>query len=120
VPLYFGLLLKELTADKANFHTALQTGFSFLWAGVQWLWPFFKIRSPGAQELQLVAMLPVSLLVTFFVIVLGVMAPSTVQLATGSSGLAEASTVKFPPGVFVNGNALLTGLAIFARTAGDR
>ena len=35
VPLYFGLLLNELTADKANFRTALQTGFSFLWAGAQ-------------------------------------------------------------------------------------
>ena len=40
VPLYFGLLLNELTSDKANFRTALQTGFSFLWAGAQWLWPF--------------------------------------------------------------------------------
>jgi hypothetical protein len=30
VPLYFGLLLNELTADKANYRTAIQTGFSFL------------------------------------------------------------------------------------------
>jgi hypothetical protein len=28
VPLYFGLLLNELTSDKANFRTAIQTGFS--------------------------------------------------------------------------------------------
>lgn len=33
VPLYFGLLLNELTSAKANFRTAIQTGFSFLWAG---------------------------------------------------------------------------------------
>ena len=74
VPLYFGLLLNELTADKANFRTALQTGFSFLWAGAQWLWPFFKMRSPGEPELQLGAMLPVNLLVTVLVIGLGVVA----------------------------------------------
>ena len=30
VPLYFALLLNELTSTKANFRTAIQTGFSFL------------------------------------------------------------------------------------------
>ena len=35
VPLYFGLLLNELTSSKADFRTAIQTGFSFLWAGAQ-------------------------------------------------------------------------------------
>lgn len=74
VPLYFGLLLNELTSDKANFRTAIQSGFSFLWAGAQWLWPFFKMRKPGEPELQIGAMLPVNLLVTFLVIALGVMA----------------------------------------------
>ena len=74
VPLYFGLLLNELTSDKANFRTALQTGFSFLWAGAQWLWPYFKLRRPGEPEIELGAMLPVNLLVTFLVIALGVVA----------------------------------------------
>lgn len=74
VPLYFGLLLNELTSGKANFRTAIQTGFSFLWAGAQWLWPFFKMRKPGEPELHIGAMLPVNLLVTFLVIALGVMA----------------------------------------------
>src|SRR5437870_11043844 len=37
VPLYFALLLNELTSTQANFRTAIQTGFSFLWAGAQWL-----------------------------------------------------------------------------------
>ncbi len=41
VPLYFGLLLNEMTPSKANFRTAIQTGFSFLWGGAQWLWPYF-------------------------------------------------------------------------------
>ena len=74
VPLYFGLLLNELTSDKASFRTALQTGFSFLWAGAQWLWPYFVMRKPGEPQLELNAMLPVNLLVTFLVIALGFVA----------------------------------------------
>ena len=74
VPLYFALLLNELTSDKASFRTALQTGFSFLWAGAQWLWPYFILRKPGEPQLELGAMLPVNLLVTFLVIALGVVA----------------------------------------------
>jgi len=74
VPLYFGLLLNELTSDKASFRTALQTGFSFLWAGAQWLWPFFVPHDPQRHYLEWEAMLPVNLLVTFLVIALGVVA----------------------------------------------
>jgi len=74
VPLYFGLLLNELTSDRANFRTALQTGFSFLWAGAQWLWPYFKVHKFGEPQLELNAMLPVNLLVTFLVIALGLVA----------------------------------------------
>lgn len=69
VPLYFGLLLNELTSAKANFRTALQTGFSFLWAAAQWLYPYFK--SGGGAHLELDAMLPINLLVTFTVLGLG-------------------------------------------------
>lgn len=72
VPLYFGLLLNELTSDKANFRTALQTGFSFLWAGAQWLWPYFSHRV-GLPHVG-IATLPVNLLVTFLTIMLGVVA----------------------------------------------
>jgi hypothetical protein len=74
VPLYFALLLNELTSDKASFRTALQTGFSFLWAGAQWLWPYFRLHTPGEPKLELGAMLPVNLLVTFLVIALGLAA----------------------------------------------
>lgn len=74
VPLYFGLLLNELTSTKANFRTAIQTGFSFLWAGAQWLWPYFRMRKPGEPELEIGAMLPINLAVTFIVIALGVVA----------------------------------------------
>jgi hypothetical protein len=74
VPLYFGLLLNELTSDKASFRTALQTGFSFLWAGAQWLWPYFKPHGFSVPQVQFSAMLPINLLVTFLVIALGLIA----------------------------------------------
>lgn len=70
VPLYFGLLLSELTSDKASFRTAVQTGFSFLWAGAQWLWPYFSHQ----QHMVLNWNIPVNLLVTFLVIAAGVVA----------------------------------------------
>jgi hypothetical protein len=72
VPLYFGLLLNELTSDKASFRTAIQTGFSFLWAGAQWLWPYFSHQAdlPPIR----VATLPVNFLVTFITITIGVVA----------------------------------------------
>ncbi|TAK92246.1 MAG: hypothetical protein EPO07_19435 [Verrucomicrobia bacterium] len=74
VPLYFGLLLNELTSSKANFRTAIQTGFSFLWAGAQWLYPYFKPNAHGLARLELGGMLPVNLFVTFVVIALGALA----------------------------------------------
>jgi len=74
VPLYFGLLLNEVTSDRATFRTALQTGFSFLWAGAQWLWPYFKPQGLGVPQVEWNAMLPVNLLVTFLVIALGAVA----------------------------------------------
>ncbi len=75
VPLYFGLLLNELTADKANFRTAIQSGFSFLWAGAQWLWPYFS-HQMDMPPIRLTT-LPVNLLVTFLTLALGVVALSS-------------------------------------------
>src|SRR5689334_13376825 len=74
VPLYFGLLLNEMTSAKASFRTAIQTGFSFLWASVQWLYPYFKPHAHGMARLELGVMLPVNLFVTFLVLALGVVA----------------------------------------------
>jgi hypothetical protein len=74
VPLYFALLLNELTSAKANFRTAIQTGFSFLWASAQWLYPYFKPHDSGGPHVQLNAMLPINLLVTFLVLALGIVA----------------------------------------------
>ena len=74
VPLYFGLILNEMTSTKANFRTAIQSGFSFLWAAVQWLYPYLKPKAQGLARLELGAMLPVNLFVTSVVFALGVLA----------------------------------------------
>ncbi len=73
VPLYFALLLSEMTSTKANFRTAIQTGFSFIWASAQWLYPYF-INNGTRSHLELGAMLPVNLFVTFLVLALGIVA----------------------------------------------
>ena len=72
VPLYFGLLLNEMTSSKANFRTALQTGFSFLWAGAQWLYPYVKFH--GLTDVKLNTMSPINLAVTSLVLVFGAVA----------------------------------------------
>src|SRR6266850_4897775 len=74
VPLYFGLLLNEMTSAKANFRTAIQTGFSFFWASAQWLYPYFRPHAHGLARLELGAMLPVNLFVTFLVLLFGMVA----------------------------------------------
>ena len=73
MPLYFALLLNELTSAKANFRTAIQTGFSFLWAAAQWIYPYFRPphRMPGYH---LPALLSINSAVTVLVIVLGSLA----------------------------------------------
>jgi hypothetical protein len=73
VPLYFGLLLNELTSSKANFRTAIQTGFSFIWSAIQWLYPYF-IHTAKGPRIELDTMLPVNLCVTFLVLILGIVA----------------------------------------------
>jgi hypothetical protein len=74
VPLYFALLLNEITSAKANYRTAVQTGFSFLWAGAQWLYQYFKTPDARRPLLELGATLPVNLIVTFLVLALGAVA----------------------------------------------
>jgi hypothetical protein len=73
VPLYFALLLNELTATKANFRTAIQTGFSFLWAGAQWLFAYYPSHRPGRPPLEWTAV-PINLVVTCLVLALGAVA----------------------------------------------
>src|SRR6267142_3505886 len=74
VPLYFALLLNELTSGKANLRTAIQTGFSFVWASAQWLYPYFRSQPHRGPHFEFNAMLPVNLFVTFLVLALGIVA----------------------------------------------
>lgn len=70
IPLYFGWLLNELTSNKASFRTAVQTGFSFLWAGAHWSYLYFH-RSARAPRITLDALLAVNVSVTILILVLG-------------------------------------------------
>ena len=63
----------ELTREL-HCRTAIQTGFSFFWAGAQWLYPYFRPQAQGLARLELGAMLPVNLFVTFLVLTLGAVA----------------------------------------------
>ena len=74
VPLYFGLLLNELTPTKASFRTAIQTGFSFIWSAVQWIYPYFRPRGSKGPHIEFDAMVPVNLFVTSMVLILGALA----------------------------------------------
>jgi len=74
VPLYFALLLNELTSDKANFRTAIQTGFSFLWAGAQWLYLYKTTPPPSFRAVAQPHQWPTVLVVTFIVLILGAVA----------------------------------------------
>ena len=71
VPLYFALLLSELTSSKKSFRTAIQTGFSFLWAGAQWLYLY---RNVAATTTASKGLQSINLVVTGLVLVLGAVA----------------------------------------------
>lgn len=40
VPLYFGWFMNEISSSKASFRTAIQNGFSFIWAGANWAYHY--------------------------------------------------------------------------------
>src|SRR5215813_8906653 len=74
VPLYFALLLNELTSTKANFRTAIQTGFSFVWAAAQWFYFYGRARAPVEAAGAVAASRPINLFVTVTVFCLGLLA----------------------------------------------
>jgi hypothetical protein len=74
VPLYFALLVSELTSAKANFRTAIQTGFSFLWAGAQWLYLYFQAHPHTGLRVEPNPVVPINLFVTFLVLAMGAVA----------------------------------------------
>ncbi len=71
---YFGLLLSELTSAKKSFRTAIQTGFSFLWAGAQWLYLYQHAATAPTSNGALRGVQPINLVVTALVVVLGAVA----------------------------------------------
>src|SRR6516164_7689212 len=73
VPLYFALLLNELTSAKANFRTAIQTGFSFVWAAAQWFYYYAKASQPTASGAATFPR-PINLFVTVVVFAFGILA----------------------------------------------
>jgi hypothetical protein len=74
VPLYFGWMLNELTSSKASFRTAVQTGFTFLWAGAHWSWQYLGLRTTTPPKLSLTALFAVNVLVTVLVMAVGLLA----------------------------------------------
>jgi hypothetical protein len=75
VPLYFALLLSELTSAKKSFRTAIQTGFSFLWAGAQWLYLYRNaVARTTASSVAIKGLQSINLVVTGLVLVLGAVA----------------------------------------------
>ena len=73
VPLYFALVLSELTSAKKSFRTAIQTGFSFLWAGAQWAYLYWN-ASHATSSANRFTLQPINLVVTGLVLLLGLMA----------------------------------------------
>ncbi len=72
IPLYFGLLMNELTASKASFRTAIQTGFGFIWAGSNWAYHYSHRPASTAEILQ--SLLVVKVAVTVLILLAGVIA----------------------------------------------
>ena len=68
VPLYFGWLTNEITSAKASFRTAIQTGFSFIWAAAHWTYQY------GIGHINFEALFAINLLVTLGVLVIGLVA----------------------------------------------
>jgi len=53
VPLYFGWIVNELTSAKPSYHTAIQTGFSFMWAGAHWSYQYLSTKPTSADDFNL-------------------------------------------------------------------
>ena len=74
VPLYFGWIVNELTSAKPSYHTAIQTGFSFMWAGAQWCYQYMSNNPTSGDNFNLRIFLAVNVTVTVFVLTFGLAA----------------------------------------------
>jgi len=70
-PLYFGWICNELTSSRRSYRTAIQTGFSFLWAGAHWTYQHVATHPEARQHLTPQALLAVNVIVTVLVLLLG-------------------------------------------------
>jgi hypothetical protein len=73
-PLYFGWIFNELTSAKRSFRTAIQTGFSFLWAGAHWSYQIFHEHPQAQRAVTMDMLLAVNVAVTLIVLVVGLLA----------------------------------------------
>lgn len=73
VPLYFGWILNELTFSRATFQTAINTGFSFVWAAAHWTYQMFTER-PGPAGPDVGRLGAVNVAVTICVFLVGLVA----------------------------------------------
>ena len=73
VPLYFGWIINEMMPGKASFKTAINTGFSFLWAAAHWLYRDFYSRSQG-WTIHSKTFLAINIWVTLAVMAIGLVA----------------------------------------------
>ena len=73
VPLYFSWACSELTGARANFNTAMQTGFNLVWAGAHWTLQYLRNPASGGR-LDLSALFAVNVLVTLVTMVIGLLA----------------------------------------------
>lgn len=109
VPLYFGWIVNELTANKASFRTAITTGFSFTWAAAHWLWQYLATRPTGAPKFDVDFLFAVNVVVTLAVLAIGVLA------------LVSGLRRKFPPGASFLGHSRFANyfmIAIFPIQSG--
>jgi hypothetical protein len=74
VPLYFSWFTAELSSSKATPGTALQTGFTLLWAGANWSWQYLRDRPATIPQLSLNTLLLVKVAVTILVLLIGAVA----------------------------------------------
>ena len=74
VPLYFGWVLNEVTSAKASYHTATQTGFTFLWAGAHWTWQYLTVEAGRSSRLTITTLFAVNVIVTLLVLGVGALA----------------------------------------------
>jgi hypothetical protein len=71
VPLYFGWVVNEMNSAKASYRTAVQTGFSFMWAGAHWSYQYMTANQTTGQEFNWKIFLAVNVTVTVLVLILG-------------------------------------------------